>query len=59
MYYQMNEISFELPMETILTLMIYSFLLTELRVLVYRLSSIVYRLATFRVHPYLNHSIIT
>ena len=40
MYYQINEISFELPMETILTLMIYAFLLTELRVLVYRLSSI-------------------
>ena len=41
MYYQINEISFKLPMEAILTLMSYAFLLTELRV-----SSIIYRLAT-------------
>ena len=33
MYYQINEISFELLVETILTLMSYAFLLTELRVL--------------------------
>ena len=35
-----NEMSFKFPMETILTLMSFAFLLTELRALVYRLSSI-------------------